>query len=45
MPVQTNEKNGLRLISHHDLNGFGNIGEGVALHQASDGGQHMPGHL
>ena len=37
MTVQTNEISGLRLISHHDLNGFGNIGEGVALHQASDG--------
>lgn len=37
MTVQTDEISGLRLISHHDLNGFGNIGEGVALHHASDG--------
>ena len=37
MAVQTEEISGLRLISHHDLNDFGNIGEGVALHQASDG--------
>ena len=27
----------MRLISHHDLNGFGNIGEGVHLHQTGDG--------
>ena len=25
------------LISHHDLNGFGNIGEGIHLHQTRDG--------
>ena len=27
----------MRLISHHDLNGFGNIGEGIHLHQTNDG--------
>ncbi len=27
----------LRLISHHGLNGYGNIGEGLALHQRSNG--------
>ncbi|MYC29081.1 MAG: hypothetical protein F4X65_03195 [Chloroflexi bacterium] len=27
----------MRLISHHDLNGFGNIGEGVHLHRTGDG--------
>lgn len=27
----------MRLISHHDLDGFGNIGEGVALHRTSGG--------
>ncbi|CAI8008827.1 hypothetical protein GBAR_LOCUS6011 [Geodia barretti] len=27
----------MRLISHHDLNGYGNIGEGVHLHQTRDG--------
>ena len=37
MATQTQEIKGMNLISHHDLNGFGNIGEGVALHQASDG--------
>ena len=37
MSTRTDEISGMRLISHHDLNGFGNIGEGVALHQASDG--------
>ena len=35
--TRTDEISGMRLISHHDLNGFGNIGEGVALHQNSDG--------
>ena len=27
----------MRLISHHDLNGFGNIGEGIHLHPTNDG--------
>ena len=27
----------MRLISHHDLNGYGNIGEGIHLHQTNDG--------
>ena len=37
MATQTQEIRNMRLISHHDLNGFGNIGEGVHLHQAQDG--------
>ena len=37
MATQTQEIRNMRLISHHDLNGFGNIGEGVHLHQTSDG--------
>ncbi len=32
MATQTREIRNMRLISHHDLNGFGNIGEGVHLH-------------
>ena len=31
------EGNGLRLLAHHDLNGFGNGGEGMALQVAPDG--------
>lgn len=37
MATQTQEIRNMRLISHHDLNGFGNIGEGVHLHQTGDG--------
>ena len=37
MATQTQEIKNMRLISHHDLNGFGNIGEGVYLHQTGDG--------
>ena len=37
MATQTQEIRNMRLISHHDLNGFGNIGEGVHLHQTRDG--------
>ena len=37
MTTQTQEIRNMRLISHHDLNGYGNIGEGVHLHQTSDG--------
>ena len=33
------ELKNMRLISHHDLNGFGNIGEGIHLHQTHDGGR------
>ncbi|MBI2872627.1 MAG: hypothetical protein HYY00_05490 [Chloroflexi bacterium] len=35
--VQQPETKNLRLISHHDLAGFGNIGEGVALQRLSGG--------
>ena len=37
MATQTQEIRNMRLISHHDLNGYGNIGEGVHLHQTEDG--------
>lgn len=37
MVKQALEIKNMRLISHHDLDGFGNIGEGVALHRTSDG--------
>ena len=37
MATQTQEIRNMRLISHHDLNGYGNIGEGVHLHQTGDG--------
>lgn len=37
MATQTQEIRNMRLISHHDLNGFGNIGEGIHLQQASNG--------
>ncbi len=37
MATQTQEIRNMRLISHHDLNGFGNIGEGVHIHQTRDG--------
>ena len=35
--AQQGELHNLRLVSHSDLDGFGNIGEGVALQQVSDG--------
>ena len=37
MATQTQEIRNMRLISHHDLDGFGNIGEGVHLHVTGDG--------
>ena len=37
MATQTQEIRNMRLISHHDLNGFGNIGEGVHLHRTREG--------
>ncbi len=37
MATQTQEIRNMRLVSHHDLNGYGNIGEGVHLHQTRDG--------
>jgi hypothetical protein len=37
MTTRTQEIKNMRLISHHALNGFGNIGEGVHLRQTSDG--------
>ncbi len=37
MATQTQEIRNMRLISHHDLNGFGNIGEGMHLHVTGDG--------
>lgn len=37
MATQTQEIKNMRLISHHDLNGWGNLGEGIALHQSHDG--------
>ena len=37
MATQTQEIRNMRLISHHDLNGYGNIGEGVHLQQTRDG--------
>ncbi len=37
MAAQTQEIRNMRLISHHDLNGFGNVGEGVHLHQTREG--------
>ncbi len=37
MATQTQEIKNMKLISHHDLNGFGNGGEGVALQQLADG--------
>ena len=37
MATQTQEIRNMRLISHHDLNGYGNIGEGVHLHHTRDG--------
>ena len=37
MANNTPEIKNMKLISHHDLNGFGNIGEGVALQQLAGG--------
>ena len=37
MTTRTREIKNMRLISHHDLNGYGNIGEGVHIHQSKDG--------
>jgi hypothetical protein len=37
MATQTQEIKNMRLIAHHDLNGFGDIGEGVHLHQTREG--------
>jgi len=37
MATKTQEIKNMRLISHHDLNGWGNLGEGIALHQTRDG--------
>ena len=34
---QTQEIKNMRLIAHHDLNGFGNIGEGMHIHNTHDG--------
>ena len=37
MASSTQEIKNMKLISHHDLNGYGNIGEGVAIHKTRDG--------
>ena len=37
MVTQSPEIKNMRLISHHDLNGFGNIGEGMHIHTTRDG--------
>ena len=37
MATYNQEIKNMKLISHHDLNGFGNAGEGVALQQLPDG--------
>jgi len=37
MATATQEIKNMKLISHHDLNGFGNVGEGVALQQTAGG--------
>ena len=37
MATQTQEISNMTLISHHDLAGFGNVGEGVALQQLAGG--------
>lgn len=37
MVTQSQEIKNMRLISHHDLNGFGNIGEGMHIHTTRDG--------
>lgn len=37
MATQAQEIKNMRLISHHDLNGHGDLGEGIALHETSGG--------
>ncbi len=37
MATQTQESKNMRLISSHDLNGFGNIGEGISVRCLSRG--------
>lgn len=37
MAAENREIHNMRLMAHHDLNGYGNIGEGVHLHQTRDG--------
>jgi len=37
MPENTAEAKNMRLIGHHDLDGFGNGGEGIALQATRDG--------
>ena len=37
MATSKQETKNMKLISHHDLNGYGNIGEGVAIHKTRDG--------
>jgi hypothetical protein len=37
MPQTTEQAKNIRLIAHHDLNGFGNGGEGIALQAMRDG--------
>ena len=37
MVAQSQEIKNMRLISHVDLNGHNNLGEGVDLHQTADG--------
>ena len=37
MATYNQEIKNMKLISHHDLNGFGNAGEGVALQKLADG--------
>lgn len=37
MATQTQEISNMTLISHHDLAGFGNVGEGLGIQQLADG--------
>jgi len=37
MATATQEIKNMKLVSHHDLNGFGNVGEGVAMQQLTGG--------
>ena len=37
MTTTTREIKNMRLVAHHDLNGFGNVGEGVAMQQLPRG--------
>lgn len=39
--MQTAETHNMRLISHHNLDGFGGIGEGMAIQEAADGRRIM----